>query len=296
MNKQWLILGILMGLVLYLLFYFSLPDGSTLTVVFCNVGQGDASYLRFPNGVDMLIDGGPDGSVLRCLGKHKPFWDRKIKFLILSHPEHDHISGLISVLERYTVDAVLLTSVVNNTPEYNLLARLVEQQNVKVRYMTADDKIQVNGVLLSWLWPSESALADRNTLVAEYGEEHPLVLSRNDASQVIHLRYGTVDMLFSGDAGNLVSQNYIGFPLTPDQFEVLKVPHHGSASGMNDSLLQWLQPKYAVISCGKKNRYGHPAQHILHLLSAYNSTVLRTDEAGDILLKTDGAKLRFTMK
>ena len=95
----YVISGIVTGLILLFSFIATLPDGK-LHIVFCDIGQGDAAYVRFPDGRDMLIDGGPNDKVLNCLGKHMPFWDRRINLVVLTHPQKDHMQGLNPVLEH----------------------------------------------------------------------------------------------------------------------------------------------------------------------------------------------------
>ena len=92
-----LIIGGVFGLTLFFAYLWFLPD-QKLHVVFCDVGQGDAAYIRGPNNMDMLIDGGPNDKVLNCLGRHMPFYDRTIDVIMLSHAQKDHLQGLLSVL------------------------------------------------------------------------------------------------------------------------------------------------------------------------------------------------------
>jgi len=94
---RYLIAGGLAGIVIIFSFVWLQPDGR-LHIVFCNVGQGDAAYIRFPDGRDMLLDGGPDnGRVLTCLGRHMPFWDRHLTIVAMTHPQADHMGGLPAV-------------------------------------------------------------------------------------------------------------------------------------------------------------------------------------------------------
>ncbi len=99
-----IVLGLLIGVLT------SLPDGK-LHLVFCDVGQGDAIYIKTPKGSDILVDGGPNEKVLDCLGRHLPFYDRDIELVVLTHPHADHFTGLISVLERYSVKKIVLENI-----------------------------------------------------------------------------------------------------------------------------------------------------------------------------------------
>src|SRR3990170_7268003 len=85
---------VLVGILVYQ--YAKFNDGK-VHIVFCDVGQGDAIFLRTPKGADILVDGGPNESVLACLSGHMPFWDRDLELVILTHPHADHLNGLISV-------------------------------------------------------------------------------------------------------------------------------------------------------------------------------------------------------
>lgn len=283
--------GSIMGLVILVLFLRSLPDGQTLHIVFCSVGQGDAIYLRFPDGRDMLIDGGPDGSVLECLGRYKPFWSRSINILLLTHSDYDHFSGFREVVKRYSVGTVYSSSVFNDTSEYSELLSLIASRNIHTEYLTRGDSLTIGHLVLTWIWPSTSYLQEIESIIdhaQQRGVSIDGLINRNTTSQIVHLRYQEFDALFTGDADTQVEQNYIGVPLSPDTIEVLKVPHHGSKTGMSAQFLEWLRPELAVISCGRKNRYGHPAQETLSLLDTKSVPYLRTDQQKHIHLITKG--------
>lgn len=280
-----ILFSIVMSLLLIIYVGSRLPDGKTLTIIFCDVGQGDAAYLRFPNGRDMLIDGGPDGSVLRCLGRYMPFWDRAVDILLLTHPDIDHFGGLAHVVARYNVGTILQTRVDNNAPEYQEFLRLVDSRRVPEQYLVRGDALSVDSVIFSWFWQS-SEFAQRIQANPTL-DNPPLGIDRNDTSQVVHVRYGQFDVFFAGDATVEVLPNYIGMPFA-DVVEILKVPHHGSQNGINRDFLLWLKPQIAVISCGRRNWYGHPHKHILSLLEEFHVAIKRTDIDRDIIVKTDG--------
>src|SRR3989338_10871213 len=101
-SKKNYIISLFIGIILLFSYIFSLSDNK-LHLIFCDVGQGDAIYIRMPDNSDLLIDGGPNDKVLSCLGKHMPFYDRTIDVVVLSHPQTDHLQGLISVIDRYNV-------------------------------------------------------------------------------------------------------------------------------------------------------------------------------------------------
>ena len=87
-----------------------------LRVYFFDVGQGDSIFIKTPEGKDVLIDGGPNQKVLECLSNHMPFWDKEIELVVLTHPESDHITGLVAVLDRYSVNQILANSLISDRP------------------------------------------------------------------------------------------------------------------------------------------------------------------------------------
>jgi len=288
--------GIVTGMIILFGFIFTLPDGK-LHVVFCNVGQGDAAYIRFPDGRDMLIDGGPNTSVLDCLGRHMPFWDRSIDLVALTHPQKDHMQGLISVVNRYSIGYMIRSEVSNISDGFDLLQKSVKERNIPIRYMVQGNRIQIGNAHMSYLWPSNEQIAkgkqaqqlfadsqkntsDERVLGAQTGD-------LNDYSLVQLLQYGSFDVLFTGDADEHVEHYYTGDQIGSRPIEVLKVPHHGSKTGMTESFVSWVQPIVAIISVGK-NTYGHPSNGALELLSKKNIHVLRTDKQGDIEVISDG--------
>ncbi len=266
------ICGLTTGLIIFFSFLASLPDGN-LHIVLCDVGQGDAIYVRFPDGRDMLVDGGPNDRVLGCLGRHMPFWDRALDMLLLTHPQKDHMQGLLSVFERYHIGYFVRSDVTNTTEGHQKLMEVVKAHAITSKLVTAGERISVGSSALTVIWPSADAL------------QAPADL--NDGSVVFRLRFGSFDALLTGDADTGVEHNYLGSGLADSTVELLKVPHHGSKTGMSKDFLDWLKPQLAIISVGK-NSYGHPAPETLQMLADRGIRVLRTDQEGDIEIITDG--------
>ncbi len=284
--------GIAIGLILLFSFLRSLPDGK-LRIVFCNVGQGDAAYVRLPDGRDMLIDGGPNDSVINCLGKYMPFWDRDLDIVLLSHPQADHMQGLLTVFDRYRVGYFLRSDVTNASEGFTKLERLVRDKGIKERFIVAGNRIGIGATALTALWPSANQVARMQppAPIATAGPGQVLGAQSqgdlNDGSIVLWLRYGSFDAIFPGDADSHVEDNYAGTKLADDTIELLKVPHHGSRTGMTKAFVDWLKPKLAVISVGK-NSYGHPTPEAMNLLTSVGSRIMRTDKDGNIEIVSDG--------
>ena len=290
-----LISGITTGLVLLFSFVGTLPDGK-LHIVFCDVGQGDGAYIRFPDGRDMLVDGGPNNKIIACLSHHMPFWDRKINLVLVTHPQKDHIGGIPEVLRRYRVDFVVRSDVGADSDIYGELLGVIKEKKIPEKFVTTNETIAIGPVVLSTLWPNQEQIAifKRSPLASLQGVtlQSPVLGAKspsdlNDGSVVFWLRYGSFDAIFTGDADTRVEADYRGTQLAIDGIEVLKVNHHGSKTGMSEDYLDWLKPRLAVISVGK-NSYGHPAQETLAKLAARAIQVKRTDTDGDIEIVSDG--------
>ena len=254
-------------------------DGK-LHVVFCNVGQGDGIFIRTPKGLDIIIDGGPDDSILSCLSNHMPFWDRDIELMILTHPHADHLNGLLSVVKRYTLLSFATEKLENKTLGFQKLIDLVKERNLKIQYVVAGKKIKTaDGVAFSIVGPTQEFL-EKTSPGGVIGE------SSEFGSVETLVSFGSLNVLLTGDsqASELKEALVNGYV---SSVSVLQVPHHGSKTGLDEEVLNALAPKLAVISVGK-NKYGHPTPQTLALLKNNGITVLRTDQHGDVEIISDG--------
>lgn len=249
-----------------------------LHIIICDVGQGDGIFIRTPRNQDIVIDGGPDDSILSCLAKHMPFWDRAIDLMILTHPHADHITGLIDVIKRYKVMGFYTEKVGNTTDIYEILIKTLKDYRIKEQFVWQGDNFRFkDGLFLKILWPTPDWV-NRNAI----NEGN---LDINGFSVIASLSYGNFKALFTGDAGAVAIEkidDLVG------KIDLLKVPHHGSKTGLTEDILRVLNPKVAVISVGKKNRYGHPATFTLELLKSKNIKTLRTDQNGEVEIVSDG--------
>ncbi|MEK7523212.1 MAG: MBL fold metallo-hydrolase [Patescibacteria group bacterium] len=234
-------------------------------IVFCNVGQGDAAYIRIKNKIDVLIDAGPDKSILSCLGKYMPFWDRKIELAFLSHPNNDHYNGYFFITDRYQIDKFItidtLDLVVSKT--YKKLLKKISEKNIPVFYKISGDKIKAEDGVFTIYWPSINFTSNND----------------NDFSSVILFN----GVLFTGDASPFVLGRLSHGAIK--KVDILKVPHHGSKNGLTKKFLDLADPEVAVISAGKSNSYGHPSKEVLDMLKAKSVKVRRTDVEGDIVFE-----------
>ena len=269
-------IALVLVLVLLLSFWSGAPDGR-LHVTFLDVGQGDAILIESPSGRRVLVDGGPSPSLLMShLGRRMPFWDRSLDLVMLSHPHEDHIAGLIPVLERYRVDAVVFREVGCVTPTCVEWDRLLAEKGIPVYSGEAGLVIEVEeGLTLEVLHPGVRILVDA---------------CFNDNSVVARLTYGAVSVLLTGDIEVYAESVLLaeGFHLAST---VLKVPHHGSCTSTTPAFLDAVSPDLAVISVGADNDLGHPCLRVIEQLEAAGTTVYRTDTHGTTTLSTDGTLL-----
>lgn len=240
----------------------ALPD-NRLHVVVCDVGQGDAILVTYKT-TQMLVDGGPNASVLKCLSEHMPFYDHRIEVVILTHPQADHMNGLIDVIKRYTVLQFVKEPVANDTDGYAALMREITNSKLQISNVYAGDEIRFSNFKFAVIWPIRGF------------ESKEL----NETAIVGKVSYGNFGVLLTSDAGDVAP----GVPA-----DVLKVPHHGSKYGMTKGWLDTIHPKLAIISVGK-NSYGHPTEEALKLLSDEGIKILRTDKEGDVEVVSDGQR------
>jgi len=262
---------------------FDLSKPQYLEVSFFDVGQGDAILVETPRGHQILIDGGPDFSVLEKLGQEMPFYDRSIDLIILTHPEHDHIAGLIEVLKRYRVDNILWTGVLRDTAEYREWLKLIEKEGAEVKIAQLGQKITCSRRLLG-----QQVFNILNPLENLEGKK---VQNSNNTSIIAKLIFNENSFLFTGDAYKSVERKLLEKEINLDS-DVLKVGHHGSKTSTSEEFLEQVLPEIAVISAGLENRYGHPHQETLATLNKYDIKVLRTDKEGDIKIISDGYNLK----
>jgi len=301
LNPKFLVLGAFIGLILFISWVKFWPN-RLLTIVFCDVGQGDAIYLRFPKGIDMLVDGGPANKVLTCLGEEMPFFDRKIDLVALTHPQKDHLQGLIEVLKRYQITTFISTPIGNNTEGFKELEKVIKEKQISVKKISRGAKIRIGEVDILTLWPDKNWLDDQvspyrnfiktNELGFMIDAENKYLGDLNSYSLYLYIKYKEFDLLLTGDGDSRTQSEIIKLGLLPDiplNIELFKVPHHGAKTALLPDFLNILRPKYSVIQVGK-NSYGQPDPKTINLLKKFGQ-VLRNDEDGKIKFKSDGQKI-----
>lgn len=252
------------------------PD-NRLRVAFLDVGQGDAIFIQTPNGRQLLIDGGRYPSeALDQLGRQLPFWDRSIDMVMVTHPDADHVAGLVDVIERYDV-SVLITNGADEGSDsiYAALLAAAGERGTDIHIARKGESIRLDeGVQIDILHSGEAGPSD----------------SRNDASVVARLSYGTLSVLLTGDAEESAEMSMLHDGL-PVQAVVLKAGHHGANTSSSAEFLRAVAPRIVVISAGRDNSYGHPHPNMIARAAAVGAAVLRTDELGTLELESDGVRM-----
>lgn len=284
------LLGILILIIIVVWLSIFISPDNRLHIIACDVGQGDAILLSYKT-TQFLIDGGPDSKVLSCLSKHIPFWDKKLEVVILTHPELDHFRGLVDVFKNYKVDYLLANQVDNSTLSYSLLQNTVRGSKTHIVNPYSGFKLRYNLIYLDIVSPSQSLIkeVDSNEIGNNKGKLGVFKTTRNlNEFSIIGLwEFGNFRALTTGDIPSKILSEIPKEKLVSN-INYLKVPHHGSKTGLTKELLDNYRPQVAVISVGNNNRYGHPDKEILQLLKDQNIKTLRTDQMGDIEVITDG--------
>lgn len=256
-------------LILLLLPAIVLAD---LEIHFLDVGQGDYAVVLC-DGETMVIDGGPGGSNDKVYSYiRKTLKLRHVDYIVSTHPHVDHVHGLATVLNVAQVDLILTPVLEWDSRAFNNMLKYAAKQDTPIIVPNEGDTLQLGGatVIILHCWP-EAVDAGRT----------------NDSSIVLRIDCGQTSFLFTGDAEDWSEYMMIdaGVNLKAD---ILKVAHHGSKYSSTQEFLNIVQPEYAIISVAKGNTYDHPHEETLERLGNVNAKVLRTDELGTIVIKSDG--------
>lgn len=250
-----------------------------LEITYIDVGQGDSIFIKFPNDKsNILIDTGGKvtyGNLKNnySVGKNivdylKSMGIRKLDYLIITHGDFDHMGDSLYLIDKFKVENVIF-----NCGEFNALEKeLIKKLNKKkVNYCSCIKELNIGKYKLDFL----------NTKVYD---------NENDNSNVIYTEFNGYKFMFMGDAG-VEKEKDILDKYNISDIDVLKVGHHGSKTSSSKGFIDEIKPKYAIISVGKNNRYGHPNKEVLNNLD--NSKIYRTDQDGSIMFKIKNNKLKI---
>ncbi len=248
-----------------------------MEVHFLDVGQGDSTLITC-GGHAMLIDAGDDtkGTAIQNYLKKQKI--TKLDYLVLTHPDADHIGGAPVIITKFDISGVFVSNFEKDNKTYQKLIQSLDDKRLKAVTPKVNSRYSLGTATVTILAPNK-----------EY--DNP-----NDASIALHIKNGTRSFLFTGDAGEEAEKDILksagADALSAD---VYKVGHHGSKYSTSADFFKAVSPDYAVISCGEGNSYGHPHAQTLNTLRAGGVNVYRTDEEGTVIATTDGKTLSFNV-
>ena len=272
----------ILSLLLLMLLMFTAGCGTVasaenLVVYFLDVGQADAAILQCGDEV-MMIDGGEssDSSLIYSY-LTKTLGITHIDYMIATHPHSDHIGGLSGALNACSVGVVYSPVRSYDSKQFSSLVKYTQKQGLDMTVPEVGDSFAFGDAQVQFLSP-----------MTEYS-------NINDCSIVVRITHGSNTFLFTGDAEWDAEHDMVasGYDLSAT---VLKVGHHGSDTSSSYVFLREVMPKYAVISCGEGNSYGHPTEAVLSRLRDAGTQVFRTDLQGDIICVSDGNELTFAVE
>ena len=244
---------------------------TTLELRALDVGQGDALLLRLDDRT-LLVDAGPDAQTVRetILPRLRAMQVVRLDYLVLTHPDADHIGGAPELMRTLPVGQVVVWDAPSDHPVFQEVLRLAGELPVPVRSVRQGDR-------LSW-----HPAVETQVLNPAAGD-----CSDNDLSVVLRVVYGNAVFLLTGDLEQSVESELIrqALPLAAD---VLKVGHHGSDTSSSPAFLDRVAPQVAIVLAGRDNSFGHPREAVLDRLLDRGVAVFRTDLSGDVAVCTDG--------
>ncbi|MBP1699050.1 MAG: metallo-beta-lactamase superfamily [Deltaproteobacteria bacterium] len=286
---QYLFAGLCIVFVLDLAFW-NLKDSfqKDLRLTFIDVGQGDSILVEFPKGKKMLIDGGGFYEDRFDVGKNviAPFlWGKKIRridTLVLTHPDPDHLKGLIFIASQFSVGQFWDNGVPTESDSHLQLKKILTEKKIQAQSLNEKTPPQIiNGVETSFLNPPAWDPAQRNVRSLS---------NLNNSSLVMRLRFKNISILLTGDIGKEAEGRMLRKD-DPLKSDILKIPHHGSSSSSSSAFLERVKPTYAILSVGERNIGRLPHPEVLKRYSQLGIEVYRTDKNGAITVVTDGEKI-----
>ncbi|MBU3198510.1 MBL fold metallo-hydrolase [Clostridium estertheticum] len=249
----------------------------TLKVSYIDVGQADSILIQQGSN-SMLIDAGnnEDSSTVKNYISNQGI--TKLDYVIGTHPHEDHIGGMDYIINSFKIGKIYMPKATSTTKTFQDVVSAIKAKGLKVTAPVVGQTFKVGNATATILAPNSSGYKDLNNF-----------------SIVIRLTFGSNSFMFDGDSED-VSENEMlskGLNVSAD---VLKVGHHGSNSSTTEAFLNKVNPKYAVISVGKDNSYGHPHKSTMDKLKAKGIKVYRTDENGTIIATSNGKNITFNTK
>ena len=274
-NQRFAYLSILIGFIFCLYANQMWTVRDQLIVNFLDVGQGDSILIQTPHGRTVLIDGGPGSSLLERLNEATSFWMKDIDMIVSTHPDLDHLEGLVEIVERYEVGFVLLTGVLTDTQLSKSFSNILQEKNIPVVLANPLEDWQIDeGVALDILGPTRSFFGKK-------------VKDTNDTSIVAKLIYGDTSLLLAGDMEKTGEEALLRTD-SDVRADLLKAGHHGSKSSSSVPFLRAVSADEVVMMNGKENSYGHPHLQTLLAFDEQEMDWVSTKDVGTVRYVSDG--------
>lgn len=242
--------------------------GHDMRVHFIDVGQGDSILIESPNGKTMLVDGGVKGAGPQVVSYLRELGVSKLDIVVATHPDADHIGGLIPVLNSMTIEQFYDSGKVHTSQTFEEMLTLIDEKNIPYDVPTPGDNIKFD--------------EDVTVKVLNANEQ---ASDNNDASIVLKIVYGNVSFLLTGDAGIALEKEMMQYDVSAT---VLKAGHHGSNTSSSEDFIRTVKPEVTILSYGKDNKYGHPHAEVVDRLKEIGSKIYATADIGTITVTTDG--------
>ncbi|GAA0180865.1 hypothetical protein SH2C18_34840 [Clostridium sediminicola] len=245
-----------------------------LKVHYIDVGQGDAILIQCEDKY-MLIDAGKNDKAEVVKEYLKSQYVDKLEYVIATHPHEDHIGGIDVVIDNFDIGKVIMPKVTATTRTYKDVINSIKNKNLKITVPKVGTSYSLGDSTWEIVAPNASDYEDTNNY-----------------SVCIKLTFDNNSFLFTGDAEDVSEKDMInnGIDLSAD---VLKLGHHGSRSSTTEEFLAAVKPKYAIVSAGRMNDYGHPHKKVINRLESDGIPVYRTDECSTIIAISDGENITF---
>ena len=244
-------------------------SGKKMSVHFIDVGQGDSVFIQSPSGKAMLIDAGLKGAGKEVVAYLKAQGVTKLDYLVATHPDADHIGGLVSVLNSISINKFIDSGKVHTSQTLEDMLTLISDKKIPYTVPKTGDTISLDDELKIDVLSADEFASDNN-----------------EASIVLRVAYGDISFLLTGDAG--ISMEKEMMARGDVQSTILKAGHHGSNTSSSQAFIEAVYPQATILSYGQDNKYGHPHAEVITALQSVDSAIYSTAVAGTIVVTTDG--------
>ncbi|WP_053217182.1 ComEC/Rec2 family competence protein [Virgibacillus senegalensis] len=240
-----------------------------LKVHFIDVGQGDSILVEAPNGRKMLVDGGPPSAAEKVTAYLREKGIESLDLVVATHPDIDHIGGLVQVLREFNVKHLIDSGKLYTTTTYFHYLHQIQKQKIPVTIAAGEENIVIDPKLTVRVLNTQNAFK-----------------TNNQSSIALSLKYGQIDFLLMADVETNQEQKILDAKQL--EAEILKVAHHGSGTSTSFDFIREVRPETAILSYSKDNAFGHPVDRVIDYLQLVGATIYSTAKTGDIVIRTDG--------